>query len=75
MKLLTNERQYRRWATGKDGWDTYKTRWRNMAPTQYPAYAYTIVSDWGMEETEPRYLYLSDVCEMVESLLKHTEVE
>ena len=60
MKLLANERDYKRWATGRDGWDTYKSRWRSEAPTQYPCWAYTVVRDWGMEEERPMYLYLAD---------------
>ena len=70
MKLLKTQLAYRRWSTGRDGWDTYGDRWENRAPTLYPCWAYTVVSDWGMEELEPRYLYAADVALMLNDLRK-----
>jgi hypothetical protein len=78
MKLLRNEAQYRRWATvftqnaQGAGWDTYRSRWRNEAPTQYPCYSYAVTQSFGDEEERPCYLYLSDVEEMQRHLLEHS---
>jgi hypothetical protein len=68
MKLLKNERAYRRWATSMDGFDTYKDRWRNEAPTAYPCWVYCVCTDYGMEETSPVYLYDADVSMMLTEL-------
>lgn len=68
MKLLKNERAYRAWSTGKDGWDTYKDRFRTEAPTEYPCYAYLVVQSFGYEEVAPQYLYSSDVEMMMQEL-------
>lgn len=68
MKLLKSEAEYRLWSIGKDGWDTYRERWRNEAPTAYPCFAYTVAQDYGMEEERPFYLYEADVSDMLTAL-------
>lgn len=71
-KLLKSARAYRSWATGKDGWDTYKDRWPVCAPTEYPCFGYTAVSSFGYEEESPLYLYAADLEIMIRELREAT---
>jgi len=67
VKLLKNERAYRRWARE---WDTYNDRWNVAVPRSYPCYGYTVVRSYGYEEEAPEYLYPRDVRRMLDALLK-----
>ncbi len=72
MSLLKNRRSYLRWSRSANsfhsiryGWDTYRDRAESFMPESFPCWGYTVVSSWGDEEEEPRFLYPADLREML----------
>lgn len=63
MKLLKSRKAFVMWMNANFGYPIPE-------PDKYPCFAYSIVTDWGMQESQPVYLYLYDVLNMKEQLEK-----
>jgi hypothetical protein len=57
MKFLKDRRAFRRWAARIERGQSVAL----VEPERYPCIGYQVVADWGMEWTDARYLYISDI--------------
>lgn len=78
LKLLRNFFDFRRWSNSDDGFgyraNKYSSRetrrqrdleLTRMQPVRYPCYVSTVCVSFGMEETEPRFLYVDQLPAMI----------
>ena len=77
MYFIKNKKDFINFCKTHDGYRTKSddygpnegnSRFIKHPPASYPCYAYTMVSDWGLEEEEINYLYFSEIALMFGSL-------
>lgn len=70
MKLLKNERAWKRWAKE---FNSGQSQAPCAPPIEYPCFAYAVVCSFGYEEEQEMYLYPQDVARMSAAIEKATK--
>ncbi len=71
MKLLKSKRGWLLW-NREEG---FYINDPPPAPKEFPCYVYTIVTNWGMEESEPIYIYKADLERMLGNCVHNQSVQ